>query len=220
MRVKDSGRLVELKPGQTVNVLQAEGAPDEPPEVVTVVLARRDWDSRVSETGARSSIFARVAWGLGGVSGTFEVDWTSGTQFSIAADRITVDAVNPDATVTDDRNPVQAVQAALAYGTRPSGRAPRRTVALGQIPAGGVAPVRTAIPARAHSISLLSDAALTTYADYVIEIDAAPAGNPESRILPTAPGQWFPLPVQARSVLVTNNRGVADRLTLIYELDV
>lgn len=217
--VKDAGRAVELRPGGLACALQAEQcAGCEPePELVSVVLTRRDGSPDVDPTNTLVRVIAVVEWGCGGISEVFEVDWTNGRTFTLTAERVTVNA-RYDGEDRGPWTPMQVCQAALVLGTRPASGSPRLTVTLGSL--APAASVLVPIPPGASSVSLLSDFD-TGYGRYLCEVLAAPAGNVRVRYSPGSPEQRLPFPVEARMLRVVNNRGGGpDLLTALFYLDV
>jgi hypothetical protein len=75
--------------GQVIGVLPKNNRMYGPPKTVTVNLYRSD-DPQVGNADFR----ARVTYGVGGASNQFFCDWTAGTQFSITANNVSVDAVS------------------------------------------------------------------------------------------------------------------------------
>jgi hypothetical protein len=80
--------------GQVLGVLPKNNKMYGPPKTVTVNLYRSD-EPQIGNADFR----ARVTYGVGGASNQFLCDWLAGTQFSITANNVSVDAVSyaPDA---------------------------------------------------------------------------------------------------------------------------
>ena len=62
------------------------------PQVMTIALSREPIDL-TGIIGDNCDVFARVRYGLGAFTDTFEVDWANSIQFSVVASTLTVDAL-------------------------------------------------------------------------------------------------------------------------------
>lgn len=75
--------------GQVLGVLPKNNRMYGPPKTVTVNLYRSD-DPQIGNADFR----ARVTYGVGGATNQFFCDWNAGTQFTITANNVSVDAVS------------------------------------------------------------------------------------------------------------------------------
>jgi len=158
-----------------------------------------------------------LEWGVGGAFFTSEFDWNQGVCFSVVANVVRVSArVGAIAAGISLSNVDIVLQASLGYGNALSPTVSsclRRTLSLGDIPAGGVSPL-IVIPPWALGLTIVDAGGgpMLVEPDYTIRIDANSTGVvvAQYKLLTRTnfgvqiEGQ-FPIPIKGRFLLVRNN---------------
>jgi hypothetical protein len=122
-------------PGQIVPVARLDRIPG-PPRPYTIRLYRTGGVlDAVSGAGAYAGLRARITVGSGGQTTQFAVDWAHGTQFTVVASSIVVDAVQEGVLNVSPATPI-AVGAAFGQGACSRGNA-TFTLMPAQVPVPG-----------------------------------------------------------------------------------
>lgn len=212
-------------PDQLIPILNLDEAPG-PPRGINVHLARSD--RNVNFQGFENSdVYARITYGAGGFTNTFDVDYSAGTKFQVIANSIRVDAItyapNPLNSYAPLNNIVLGATVGVNGGT--GCICPTLTIPTGRLNPGDV--VEIPVPDFAKRVSFIFD---------LTEVDTNPTQK-EFTIFSLASGAiavWFAtidevvitqtsplvLPGDANVVRVRNGTAAEDfQIRVVFHLD-
>jgi hypothetical protein len=172
-------------------------------------------------------LVAVVEWGLGGAAFRAEVDWGSGTCFSLSSSYVRISAQLGAVEAAGDTTPSQiTLKAALSYGTPNSlgiSSSARRSISVGTTLAAGAQSATFSVPLWAVGATLVDNSAqVPDYTVWFLETDPGRGAvyNVKGRTnaYSNVEGQ-FPIPAGSRFFHVKNNLLVAaDYPQMIFNL--
>lgn len=142
-----------------------------------------------------SAAFGTILWGSGAASMEMDFDLVDGVSLSVPTDGMTVYVTYPGP--RDATHPDLRIDVAVGIGTtRGPAASARRTVFLGDIPAGGGASPYVTIPRFASGAVLINTniaVATATFEQLTAAggqiVSAAPIGKPDASVVPVARGR-------------------------------